>query len=78
MTTECPKCHTNNPDDSKFCKECATPFPGAGGAVPTRTLETSIKGFAERDPLGDGWSEDGRIVSTTGPILSEIGSQILA
>ena len=27
MTIECPKCQTNNPEDSKFCKECATPFP---------------------------------------------------
>jgi serine/threonine-protein kinase len=44
---KCPKCDTNNPDDSKYCKECATPFPGAGGAVPTKTLETSIKGIAE-------------------------------
>lgn len=40
MTIECPKCQTNNPDDSKFCKECATPFPGAGGAVPTKTIQT--------------------------------------
>ncbi len=47
MSTTCPKCHTDNPDDSKFCKECATPFPGAGGAVPTKTLETPLKGLAE-------------------------------
>ncbi len=26
MSTTCPKCHTDNPDDSKFCKECATPL----------------------------------------------------
>ncbi|MCJ7580764.1 MAG: protein kinase [Candidatus Aminicenantes bacterium] len=47
MSTTCPKCQTDNPDESKFCMECATPFPSAGGAVPTRTLETPIKGFAE-------------------------------
>lgn len=47
MTLECPKCQTNNPEDSKFCKECATPFPGAGGAVHTKTLETPIKGISE-------------------------------
>lgn len=47
MTIECPKCQTNNPEDSKFCKECATPFPGVGGAVPTKILETPIKGLTE-------------------------------
>jgi serine/threonine protein kinase/Flp pilus assembly protein TadD len=24
---KCPSCHTDNPADSKFCKECATPLP---------------------------------------------------
>ena len=40
MTIECPKCQTNNPDDSKFCKECATPLPESGEASRTKTLET--------------------------------------
>ena len=22
---KCPKCHIDNPDESKFCKECADP-----------------------------------------------------
>jgi hypothetical protein len=22
---KCPKCHTDNPDESKFCMECADP-----------------------------------------------------
>ena len=26
MANECPQCKTINPDDSKFCKECATPL----------------------------------------------------
>jgi serine/threonine protein kinase len=40
MTIECPKCQTMNPDESKFCMECATPLPGIKEAVSTKTLET--------------------------------------
>jgi serine/threonine protein kinase/Tfp pilus assembly protein PilF len=42
MKIKCPKCHTENPSDSKFCKECATPLPSSK-EIPfshTRTLET--------------------------------------
>ena len=24
---KCPSCQTDNPSDSKFCKECSTPLP---------------------------------------------------
>jgi serine/threonine protein kinase len=43
MTIECPKCQTKNPDESKFCMECATPLPGIKEAVHTKTLETPAK-----------------------------------
>ena len=42
MKIKCPKCHTENPSDSKYCKECATPLPSSEG-IPfsqTKTLET--------------------------------------
>jgi tetratricopeptide (TPR) repeat protein/predicted Ser/Thr protein kinase len=48
---KCPSCHTDNPPDSKFCKECATPLPPSLHKPPsqpspppplvTETLETA-------------------------------------
>jgi serine/threonine protein kinase/tetratricopeptide (TPR) repeat protein len=39
---KCPKCHLDNPDDSKFCKECGTNITAAEEAQPsiTKTMET--------------------------------------
>jgi len=38
---ECPKCYSENPDDSSFCGKCATPLPSLEeiSASPTKTLE---------------------------------------
>jgi len=43
VANECPNCQTKNPDESKFCMECATPMPGIKEAVPTVTIETSTE-----------------------------------
>ena len=40
---KCPSCQTDNPSDSKFCKECATPLPSSRPSPPlvTETMETA-------------------------------------
>ncbi len=43
MGTNCPKCDTVNPSDSKYCKECATPLPSSKEIPFTKTLEKSIQ-----------------------------------
>ena len=42
MTIKCPKCKGDNPSDSKYCKECATPLPPSEEpqVSVTKTLET--------------------------------------
>ncbi len=40
MSVKCPQCDTDNPSDSKFCKECATPLPSSNEIPVTVTLET--------------------------------------
>jgi len=41
MGIKCPKCHFDNPYDSKFCKECGTQLiPSEKISAPTKTLET--------------------------------------
>lgn len=40
---KCPSCQTDNPSDSKYCKECATPLTPPGMPAITRTLEARGK-----------------------------------
>ncbi|MGB6341096.1 MAG: protein kinase, partial [Candidatus Aminicenantaceae bacterium] len=45
MTAQCPKCRTENPSDSKYCKECATsllPFKELHPSH-TKTLQTPVR-----------------------------------
>jgi len=45
LTIKCPECQSDNPSDSKYCKECATPLPPSGELQVslTETLETPTK-----------------------------------
>jgi serine/threonine protein kinase len=42
MVVKCPQCDTDNPSDSKYCKECATPLPSLEEIADshTKTLQT--------------------------------------
>ncbi len=56
MTTQCPKCKTANPDESKFCNECGSQLDSIDqmAASPTQTLE------APREDLATGATFAGR------------------
>jgi len=65
MGMKCPKYQTDNPSDSKYCKECATPLPLSGEVSVTKTLETPVEGlkrgttFAERYEIIEGLGTGG-------------------
>ncbi|MCK4645161.1 MAG: protein kinase [Candidatus Aminicenantes bacterium] len=64
MGTKCPKCNTDNPYDSKYCKECAISLPSSEEILITETIEipteelTTGSTFADRyqiiEELGKG------------------------
>jgi len=45
MPVECPKCHAENNDASRFCSNCASPLHPTGPEAPslTKTLETPVQ-----------------------------------
>ncbi len=47
MATYCPECNTKNPEDSKFCKECASPLMSPGDVSITKTIKTPAKGISK-------------------------------
>jgi len=49
VANKCPICNTDNPSDSKYCKECAAPFPSAGEIYtsPTKTIQTPAKDLSK-------------------------------
>ncbi|MFZ2052657.1 MAG: protein kinase [Candidatus Aminicenantales bacterium] len=50
---KCPNCRTENPSDSKFCKECAAPLTSIGIPSVTRTLETPAEGLTRGTLFAD-------------------------
>jgi serine/threonine protein kinase/tetratricopeptide (TPR) repeat protein len=62
VPVKCPECNTDNPSDSKYCKECATQLPVEEVSVPTETLE------APKEELTTGSTFAGRY-----QIIEELG-----
>ncbi|MFB0564676.1 MAG: zinc ribbon domain-containing protein [Candidatus Aminicenantaceae bacterium] len=49
---KCPKCHFDNPSDSKFCKECGTQLLPKKEIPVTETIQTP-KEELTRPPVGE-------------------------
>jgi serine/threonine protein kinase/tetratricopeptide (TPR) repeat protein len=50
---KCPKCETLNPDDSKYCKECAAPLTIVKDIAFTVTLKAPVVGFSKGTLIAD-------------------------
>lgn len=57
MTIKCPKCHFDNPSDSKFCKECGTKFPSSEhiSVSHIENLETSKEELTKGSTFAGGY-----------------------
>jgi len=55
MSIECPNCHSENLENSKFCKECATPLPLSEEVARslTKTLHTPAKDLVKGTTFAD-------------------------
>jgi len=53
MGMKCPKCHFENLDDSKFCKECGTQIISSKDIPLTETLETPIEELTRGTTFAD-------------------------
>ena len=55
MAVKCSKCHTQNPENSRFCNKCATPLPSPEeiSAFPTKTVEKTITKLARGTVFSD-------------------------
>jgi serine/threonine protein kinase len=64
VATKCPKCQFDNPEDTRFCGNCAEPLkPGKDIPVsPTKTLQTPIREFSK-----------GSTVASKYEIIEELG-----
>ena len=47
MSVKCPTCQIDNPDNQKFCVECATPLQISKDIGVTKTLETPVEKYGK-------------------------------
>jgi serine/threonine protein kinase/Tfp pilus assembly protein PilF len=62
VTTQCPKCQSENIDTAKFCSECATPLQPSKDIGVTKTIETP----AEEYPRGSIFADRYKIIEKLG------------